>query len=249
MDTADRVMVALGDPGARGALLDSAALLGVARTCYEVEPAWVVGGVTAVFERFDLAVPVDGPVTVLARWAQAVDPVPGEASATLTGLAAPVAGADAVWAGSVVLRLAAGEGIVEAATVTAGASRTEGDYPLDLRLAFSAPPVTGADTPPITLPVVVAFLVAEADEGPRSLLRRGAAARRAAAGYSVPPPPQASPPRLRRSCVCWLLQAATFDDDGWPGGGAGPPDQRRADRLAAARAWLGDQGIAVVTTD
>jgi hypothetical protein len=48
--------------------------------------------------------------------------------------------------------------------------------------------------------------------------------------------------------VCWVLPAATFDDPGWPGASGTDADTQRATRLAAARAWLATQGVAVVTT-
>jgi hypothetical protein len=48
--------------------------------------------------------------------------------------------------------------------------------------------------------------------------------------------------------VCWVLPEVAFDDAGWPGGGVGSAAQQRAQRLAAARLWLADQGIALVTT-
>jgi hypothetical protein len=121
---------------------------------------------------------------------------------------------------------------------------------LGVHLTMSEPP-SPADAVPVALPVVAAFVLADATTGPRDLLRTSVSARRAASGYPTRQSPVGAPDRRTEHCVCWLLPASTFDDDGWPGAagvaGATPQAQRSA-RLAAARAWLGRQGIAVVTT-
>jgi hypothetical protein len=114
-----------------------------------------------------------------------------------------------------------------------------------MRVTMSAPGDPSAG-PPLLLPVVVAFLVADAAASPRDLLRSTVAARRAARPYPLPPPPDGAPPRRAERTVCWLLPVAAFDDDGWPGGTGNTPDERRTARLAAARAWLAGQGVAVV---
>jgi hypothetical protein len=116
-------------------------------------------------------------------------------------------------------------------------------------LQLQMSPLPGAaDAVPVALPVVVAFLVADATTAPRDLLRATALARRAARGYPVPPVPSGAPARLADRCVCWVLPATAFDDTGWPGGSGADAAAQRASRLAAARAWLASQGIAIVTT-
>jgi hypothetical protein len=100
----------------------------------------------------------------------------------------------------------------------------------------------------MALPVVVAFLVADATAAPRELLQATTMARRAARGYPVPPVPGGAPDRLTDRCMCWVLPATVFDDTGWPGGSGADATAQRASRLAAARVWLASQGIAVVTT-
>ena len=116
-----------------------------------------------------------------------------------------------------------------------------------LQLQMSPPPGP-ADAVPVALPVVVAFLVADAAAAPRELLQATALARRAARGYPVPPVPSGAPARLADRCVCWVLPATVFDDTGWPGGSGADAAAQRASRLAAAQAWLASQGIAIVTT-
>ena len=116
-----------------------------------------------------------------------------------------------------------------------------------LKLGMSQPQDPAAAAP-IVLPVVVAFLVADATASPRELLQATALARRAARGYPVPPPPSGAPARRADRCVCWVLPAAAFDDPGWPGGSGANADTQRTARHAAARAWLATQGVAVVTT-
>jgi hypothetical protein len=304
----DTALLRLADPAARTALLTSDALLQIARASYAIDPAAVVGATSATFETFDLAVALPNRVTIGGHWSRATDPLPVEAGALVDGLIPPTPAADAVWAGSVVVRIGGGDGTVtevqvarpdlnaaltsataglpanatgtQIAAAERGAARAalanpaltdheldvvllgmtgasdgsprdlgpDGDrIPLGVRLAFSAPPAITAATTPIALPVVVAFLVGDATTSPRSLLQQSDAARRAAARYPVRVPPP-GPTRSREQAVCWVLPDAAFDDDGWPGGTAGPPQQRRLARLGAARAWLLDQGIAVVTT-
>jgi len=119
---------------------------------------------------------------------------------------------------------------------------------LGVQVTFSAIPPVTQSTPPVLLPMVVAFLVADANASPRALLEQSEVARRAAAAYSTSPPPKDAPPQTRPRCVCWLIDATAFDDDGWPGAGGGNAQQQQTARLAAARAWLTGQGIAVVTT-
>jgi hypothetical protein len=307
VDETSAMLLRLADPSVRGGLLDEEALLAVASVCYDIDASAVTGPTTAVYDRFDVAVPVTSEVVAAARLSKATEPVPWEITASLDGLVAPTPGADAVWAGSVVVRAAGGAGTIEEvktsapdldaafAAALAGlpptATRQEvqaalrqaakagfatplTDTELDALLAVVAPGVAdpralgraagGRDlaetrlgiseppdqstAPPVALPVVVAFLVADAAAPPRQLLQSTAFARRAARPYPVPAAPAGSPSRKVERCVCWVLPAAAFEDDGWPGGAGGSPAQQRAARLAAARAWLATQGVAVVTT-
>jgi hypothetical protein len=308
MDDASAVLIRLADPAARVELLDAEALLEIAAVCYAVERGAVVGTTTAVYDRFDVAVPVLPEVVASARISRAGEPVPWDMTASWDGLVPLAPGADAVWAGSVVLRTARGGGTVEAvaarepdldaafAAALAGlpptateeeiraalraAARSElaappltdteldavlaavepgstdprglgrvvgGRESVGLRVTMS-PPVDVATAPPLALPVVVAFLVADAAVVPRELLRATAGARRAARAYPVRSVPRDAPARAAERCVCWVLPAAAFDDDGWPGDTGGDAAQQRADRLAAARSWLATQGIALLTT-
>lgn len=308
MDRASGLLLRLADPVARVDLLDAQALLAVATVCYEIDPAAVVGATTAVYDRFDVAVPIMPEVVAAARLTRAGEPVPWEVSASVDGVVDPAPGADAVWAGSVVLRTAGGNGTIEGVataepdldaafaaalaglppTATPDEIRTalrqaaQGgaatppltDTELDALLAAVTPfdpdprelgravggrdlvsmrlrmsaPAAVAPVPPVTLPVVVAFLVADAATAPRQLLQATVLARRAARPYPVPPLPARSPARRADRCICWLLPAEAFDDDGWPGASTGTGAQQRAARLAAARSWLATQGVAVITT-
>ncbi|MDM7855863.1 hypothetical protein [Cellulomonas alba] len=248
MDDADAALLRLADPAQRASLLGSDDLLQVALASYALDEGSVVGATTAVFDRVDLTVTLVTDVQATYRWGRATDPLATEGTATLSGLAAPQAGADAVWTGSVVVRTSGGDGLITVADPSDAGRTPDGIDHLGVGLTFSAPPAVLPATPPLVLPVVVAFLVAATGEGPISLLRRTDAARRAAARYPVLPPPAVAPLRTRERCVCWVLPATAFDDDGWPGGGAGTPAQQRAARLAAARGWLTTQGVALVTT-
>jgi hypothetical protein len=248
MLASDQTLLRLADPAARATLLTSDGLLAIATTCYAIDPGTVVGDTTAVYDSVDLAVTVSPQVAASARWGRSSDAVPVEGSASIVGLVAPIPGADAVWVGSVVVRTAGGNGTITAADVTDHGHDAQAVDHLDVGLTFSAPVAVTEASPPQVLPVVVAFLVADADSSPRALLQQSEAARRSAGRYPTTPPPASAPVRTYERCVCWLVPAAAFDDDGWPGAAGGSAQQKRGQRLTAARGWLSAQGIAVVTT-
>jgi hypothetical protein len=240
MDTADRVLLQLADPTTRPEVLDADALLQLAVTCYAVDPTAVTGPTTAVYDRFDLAVASPVETSLSARLMRAGDALPWDVAAAWDTGRPPTPGADAVMTGSLVVRAAGVGGLIEAVDVTEASATGSHTATLDVRLQLSAPP-NGAGAPPLLLPVVIAFLV---DDGtsPRDLLRATAVARRVARTYAAPSPPDDAPARRADGAVCWVVPAVAFADDGWPGGPTAD------DRLAAARAWLGEQGVAVVVT-
>jgi hypothetical protein len=240
MDPADQVLLRLADPATRPSLLDADALLELAVTCYAVDPEAVTAPTTAVYDRFDLAVALSPESSLSARLMRAGDALPWDVSAAWDTGRPPTPGADAVMAGSLVVRTAGVVGLIETVDVVEVPVPADFSAAFDLSLQLSAPSNGGGD-PPLVLPVVVAFLV---DDGtsPRRLLQATAAARRIARSYPSPSPPDDAPARRADRAVCWLLPAAAFEDDGWPGGPTADA------RLAAARAWLGPQGIAVIVT-
>jgi hypothetical protein len=248
MLAADQTLLRLADPAARGGLLTSDGLLAIATTCYAIDAGSVVGDTTAVYESVDLAVTVSPGVSATAHWGRASDPAPVEGSAWVVGLVAPSPGADAVWVGSIVVRTVGGDGTITAADVTDLHRDAETRDHLEVGLTFSALGTVTLETPPLVLPVVVAFLVEDANSSPRALLQQTEAARRSADRYPSAQPPTGAPPRALERCVCWLIPATAFDDDGWPGATGGSAQEQRGQRLAAARGWLAGQGIAVVTT-
>lgn len=244
---ADETLLRLADPATRGGVLTSGALLSIATVCWDIDPASVVGDTTAVYDRLDLAVPVGAQVAASGRWGKSSDPLQTEGLATITGLVPSTPGADAVWTGSVVVRTAGGDGVITAAGVTDHGRDAEGVDDLTVGLAFSALPAVTAASAPLVLPVVVAFLVADVDTSPRTLLQQGDAARRAAGRYPTVAPAGPAPGSLQDRCVCWLVPAAAFDDVGWPGAVAGASAaDARTQRVAAAQSWLAAQAIAVV---
>ncbi|MCR6485051.1 hypothetical protein M8542_19675 [Amycolatopsis sp. OK19-0408] len=246
MDVASEIVVRLADPAARASVLTAEALLAIAAVAYELDPAVVTDPVTATFDRVDLAVPLDSRVSAMAQFRRTGEPVPWEVAASWdTGLA-PAAAADAVWTGAVVVRTAVLTDTIVA--VTAGQSGVDSPVALDATLRMS-PPEQDPPPAPVSLPVLVAFLAAGADTSPRDLLRATPAARLGAARYAVEPVPAGAPARRFDRLVCWALPGTTFDDPAWPGAQSDTtPEQRRADRLRAARSWLAGQGVAVITT-
>jgi hypothetical protein len=246
MDAADRVLLRLADPAERQTVLDGGALLQLAATCYDIDPAAVTGPTTAIYDRFDLAVPLVSETAATARVMRAGDAVPWDVSAFWDNGQPPGPGADAVMAGSVVVRTQALGGLIEQVDLSETEAKAPYNAGIGVMLQMSAPQ-NGNTPPPLVLPVVVAFLVGDGGS-PRELLRATAAARRVTRTYPSPSPPDEAPPRRADRAVCWLVPGTAFDDDGWPGGTGATPEAQRATRLAAARAWLGTQGIAVVIT-
>jgi hypothetical protein len=72
MDASDQVLLRLADPSARQTVLTADALTQLAATCYAVDPAVVSGPTTAVYERFDIAVPLAGETSASARLMRAL---------------------------------------------------------------------------------------------------------------------------------------------------------------------------------
>jgi hypothetical protein len=248
MNSADQILLRLADPVARPSLLTSEQLLGIATTTYDIDAGLVVGPTTAVYDTVDVGVSVGSAVSGTGRWGKPTDAVSTESIVTVTGLVPPSPGADAVWVGSVVLRVGSGLGAITAADVTDQGRNGDGADRLGVAVTFAAPPVVDQNTTATILPVIVAFIVADADASPRALLQQSESARRAALRYAVTAPPSGAPNVRFDRTVCWVLPETAFDDAGWPGGGAGDAAQQRAARLSAARLWLADQGIALVTT-
>jgi hypothetical protein len=246
MDAAERVLLRLADPAERQGVLDAGSLLQLAATCYDLDPAAVAGPTTAVYDRFDVAVPLVGQTAATARVMRAGDAMPWDVTAAWDNGLPPGPGADAVMTGSLVVRTPAQGGVIERVDVTETEAQAPYDAGLGVLLQMSAPS-NGNSPAPLVLPVVVAFLV-DGGGSPRDLLRATAVARRVARTYPAPAPPDEAPPRRADRAVCWLVPATAFDDDGWPGGTGTTAEALRASRLAAARAWLGTQGIAVLTT-
>ncbi len=125
MDSASETLLRLADPAARAAVLDPATLLALATVCYDLDPAQVGEPVTADYARFDLAVAAE-PVTASARIMRSGDPVPWEVAACWDGPTGAVA--DAVWSGSVVVRVTRSDDTVVGLDTTA----------VDLDAAFAA---------------------------------------------------------------------------------------------------------------
>jgi hypothetical protein len=246
MDVASEIVVRLADPVARASVLTADALLAIGTVAYELDPAVVTDPVTATFERFDLAVPLDSRVSAMAQFRRTGEPLPWEVAASWDTGQAPAVAADAVWAGGIVVRTAVLNGTI--VDVVAGQSGVDGPVALDATVRMS-PPDQDLAPAPVLLPVVVAFLAADAAASPRELLRATPAARLGAARYTVTAVPAGVPARRFDRLVCWVVPDTTFDDPGWPGAESGTtPEQRRADRLRAARSWLAGQGVAVITT-
>jgi hypothetical protein len=246
MDLASEIVVRLADPAARASVLTADALLAIGAVAYELDPAQVSDPVTATFDRFDLAVPLDSRVSAMAQFRRTGEAVPWEVAASWdTGLVPPAA-ADAVWAGAVVVRTAVLDGTI--VDVAARQSGVDGPVAIDATVRMSPPGQDPAPVP-VSLPVLVAFLAAGVAPSPSELLRATPAARLAAARYPVADVPPGVPARRFDRLVCWVVPDTTFDDPGWPGAQSDTtPEQRRADRLRAARSWLASQGVAVITT-
>jgi len=310
LDTASEILLRLADPAARSGILTPDALLAVVMVAYDLGPAPVTDPATATFDRFDIAVPLRPQATAMAQIRKTAEPIPWEVAASWDTTLPPSSAADAVWAGSIVVRTAtvtdtivavttaqpdldaafaaalaalpatATPDQVRAALRTAASTdlasppltdteldallhavASDSDDPLVLgrqaggrdmlaaRLQMSPPGQDPAPTP-VALPVVVAFVVADAATSPRELLQATSLARQGAASYTAAAVPVGAPARLVDRLVCWVVPGETFDDPGWPGAASGgTAAQQRDARLQAARSWLAGQGIAVITTE
>jgi hypothetical protein len=246
MDVDSEIVLRLADPAARASVLTADALLAIGSVAYELDTALVTDPVTATFERFDLAVTLDPHASGMAQFRRTGEPVPWEVAASWDTGQAPLAAADAVWAGDIVVRAAVLDGTI--VDVTAAQSGVDDPVALDATLRMS-PPDRDPVPAPVSLPVLVAFLVAGAAPSPRELLRATPAARLGAARYPAAAVPAGLPVRRFDRVVCWVVPGTAFDDPGWPGAQSdSTQEQRRADRLRAARGWLAGQGVAVITT-
>lgn len=106
MDTASQIVLRLADPSARQGVLTADALLAVATVAYDLDPTLATTPATAVFDRFDLAVPLGSHVSATAQFRRTGEPIPWEVAANWDTGAVPPPAADAVWVGSVVVRTA-----------------------------------------------------------------------------------------------------------------------------------------------
>jgi hypothetical protein len=248
MDGVSEIVLRLADPAARGAVLTPDALLAVAGAGYDLDPSLVTEPATATFERFDLAVPLSPRAALLAQVRRTGEAIPWEVAGSWDLARPPVPGADAVWAGRIVVRTAVLDNTIVAVGTAAPEHQADGRDRLTAQLRMS-PPGDDPAPVPVSLPVVVAFLAADPAE-PRELLRASAVARQAAAAYAVTAPPAGGPARLVERLVCWVVPATTFDDASWPGAVSGQSAaQQRDARLQSARGWLAGQGITVITTE
>jgi hypothetical protein len=160
MDTGSKILLRLADPQARGGVLTPDALLAIATVGYGLDAAVVTEPATAVFERFDVAVPVAARATGQARFSRTGDPVPWELTASWDAAASPAPGADAVWAGAIVARTALVDDTVEAVDTAlpdldaefaaARAGLPAGATADQVRTALRTAAATALDTPPLT---------------------------------------------------------------------------------------------------
>jgi hypothetical protein len=248
LDTTSKIVLRLADPSARPGVLTADALLAIVTVAYDLDPSLVTDPATATFDRFDLAVSLKSQVTAMAQIRKTGEPIPWEVAATWNTGTPPPPAADAVWAGSIVVRTATVTDTIVSVTTALG-SPVGGRDTLTASLQMS-PSAQDPAPAPVALPVVVSFLAADAATSPRELLRATPLARQGEAPYTVAAVPAGAPARRFDRLVCWVVPGKAFDDPGWPGAtsGASPAQQREA-RLRAARSWLAGQGVAVITVE
>ncbi len=119
-------------------------------------------------------------------------------------------------------------------------------YSSAIRVAF-APPAPLAPTP-IRLPITAALLVRDKANlaiGQWLADSKALVGRLQDAGIETPRDPALRP--RRAVLVIWIVPDTLFDDADWPGGGPGNAAAQRANRHAAAGAWLAREGIGLVT--
>jgi hypothetical protein len=115
-----------------------------------------------------------------------------------------------------------------------------------VQVTFS-PPST-APAAPLPLPITAILLVRDADFSVARLLADSHALRDRLGAFGVERPREPTLPVRTPVVVIWVVPIDVFDDADWPGGGGGNPAQQRANRRAAAGAWLAGEGIGLVPT-
>jgi hypothetical protein len=115
-----------------------------------------------------------------------------------------------------------------------------------VKVTFSPP--TAAPSAPLPLPITAILLVRGAEFSVAKLLADSHALRDRLGAFGVERPCEQTLPVRTPVVVIWMIPPSVFDDPAWPGGGGGDPAQQRANRRAAAGAWLADEGIGLVPT-
>lgn len=200
MDTASEILLRLADPAARSGLLTPDALLAVGTVAYDLGPAPVTDPASATFDRFDIAVPLRAQVTAMAQIRKTGEPIPWEVAATWDTALPPPPGADAVWAGSIVVRTATVTDTIVGVTATqpdldaafgaalAGLPATA--TPDQIRAALRTAASTDLGSPPLTDTELDALLHTVGSDDPRVLGRQAGGRDTITADLQMSPPGQ-----------------------------------------------------------
>jgi hypothetical protein len=115
-----------------------------------------------------------------------------------------------------------------------------------VQVTFSPP--SAAPPAPLPLPITALLLVRDAELSVARLVADSHALRDRLGAFGVERPRDRTLPVRTPVVVVWIVPAELFDDPDWPDGGDGDPAQQRANRRAAAGAWLAREGIGLVPT-
>jgi hypothetical protein len=243
MTFADRIVIALGDPGVRTSLLDDDALAAIVAAGYDASSLGTTGPYVALFNTLELAPDLSAAPTLDGTWMPLDGGARVDAHLAIRNLGDPAAPAvAATWAGSISAKAVVGDARVS--QVAQAWSRVDGmRYQDHATVTYTAAPVAGPG--PTTFPIVAAVFIADAGVSLLELLRQSALARtRLAAAQPVRTPPNLGTSRL--PVVLWIVNQVVFDDAAWPGASAGmTADQARTARRDRADSWLAGQHIAI----
>jgi hypothetical protein len=110
---ADQMLVRLADPATRAAIFDATALEQIASAAYDTSQATLEGPYTAVFEEFELGLPVSRIGTAEGQWGQLGGSDRSAGSFNVSGFGDPVL-ISAFWRGQVVVKVSASAGQIAA---------------------------------------------------------------------------------------------------------------------------------------
>jgi len=240
MNFVDFALVRLAQDATRASVFDQLSLAQIATAAYAPDVASLDGPYTALFDEFQMGVPIPRRANVDGYWGSLTGMERTEVRLAVAGLGrASTVRVDALWRGSVVARTAPANSQVNQVRSAAPEWTVPADsVKLPVQVAFADPAATPPS--PTPLPLTAAILVRDTPLSLADLLAESKTIREHLLEAGVERPRDPSMSRRAPLVVVWIVPSSVFDDADWPGTDA-------ADRRRTAAGWLGVEGIAVAT--